>query len=486
MNFNPLTIPDFLSQLPSDLAMVRPELLIFIIMLFLLLFGKSPSFSNALTLFVSIILFSISVYLYFVDFYVLEEKTNLFSEMLVYDRLGLVFRILFSFSGAITLWLYTIVKKEEPTLVFTVLILAVILGLNLLVMSNHWAMAFLSLETVSISSYLLISLEKQSIRAEAGIKYLLFGAASSAVMLYGISWIYGIQGNLSINLPNATNPILGIIIILIFSGLLFKTAAFPFHFWSPDVYEGTPGYLLPFLSYAPKVGAFILISRLTIDNILDSSILLPFLALISIGSLMVGNWGALRQDHSLRLMAFSGIAQVGFVLSGISCGNIGFESTIFYLIIYLFMNFSVISVLYIIGYKTGSYSIKSLYGFGQYNPLISTILVVGLVALAGLPPTIGFSGKVLIFSSLWESYTQTKNQIFIALLVSSGLFTLTSFYFYLKIPYYLFVKKNETNLAVNLFFKEKLVILVLTLPLLLLFFMPQKLNNFVKLINLVY
>ena len=381
------------------------------------------------------------------------EPSFRFRPLLFLDRQAVFFKLMITVAWIFSLIHVRILRYEFPP-EFNALLIASVLGLNLLTMSTHLLTIYLSLELISISSYLLVALSPYKKAAEGGIKYLLFGAASSAVMLYGISFIYGLTGTMDITnqdmatgLLNNSGLVITVAIVLTLAGLLFKLSLVPFHVWTPDVYEAAPTPLVSFLSVAPKAAVVLVLMRLA--GILPSQYF-PILGGIALISITGGNVAALLQSNARRLLAYSSIAQAGYLLVGIAAySRFGFETAVFYTASYLIINMTAFFLIDVLKPQSDA-NLEGYEGLGKKYIWISASLTIVMIALAGLPPTFGFTSKLLIFSSLWESYQQQHFSWMLWLLIGGILNAAISLAYYLRLPYLLFFKEinaeNESKL----------------------------------------
>ena len=281
--------------------------------------------------------------------------------------------------------------------------------------SDELVMIFVALETLSISSYLLTGYMKRDPRSnEAALKYLLIGAASSAIFLYGISLLYGLSGGetrlsaISTNLvSNQSDSPIGLVVALVFviAGIAFKIAAVPFHQWTPDVYEGSPTPVVAFLSVGSKAAGFALAIRLlvTVFPLVSEQWHFVFTAL-AILSMVLGNVVALAQTSMKRMLAYSSIGQAGFMMIGLIIGtDAGYASMVFYLLVYLFMNLGGFTCVILFSLRTGTDQISEYSGLYQKDPLLTLGLSICLLSLGGIPPLAGFFGKLYIFWAGWQA-----------------------------------------------------------------------------------
>ena len=338
------------------------------------------------------------------------EGELLWGGMLRHDWLSYIFNLVFIFAAAITT-LFTIDwpqvwKRGE----FYVLLLTSTLGMTLMAASADIIMLFLAIETVSIPLYVMsgfITSDKKS--TEAGFKYLIFGALSSGIMLFGLSLLYGFSGSTNlyeIATTFATGQIpfvsaLGTI-VLIFAGFGFKISMVPFHFWAPDVYEGAPTPVAGFLSTASKAAGFAVIIRVMLI-VFPVSVLpewVVFIGLAAVLSMTVGNTIALAQSNIKRMLAYSSIAHAGYILVGVAAASsLGVASITYYVIVYMVTNLAAFGIVVIFYRSVGSDELSAYDGLSRRSPMIATAMLVAFLSLAGVPPLGGFIAKVLVFAA---------------------------------------------------------------------------------------
>ena len=338
---------------------------------------------------------------------------------------------------------------------FIAIMLTATLGGMFLSGANELVMIFVSLEMLSISSYLMTGYMKRDPRSnEAALKYLLIGASSSAIFLYGSSLLYGLSGGettldtISTKiLANDSSSSLGLAIALVFviAGIAFKISAVPFHQWTPDVYEGSPTPVVAFLSVGSKAAGFALAIRLLVTafaSIVDEWHLI-FTAL-AILSMVLGNVVALAQTSMKRMLAYSSIGQAGFVMIGLTAGtDAGYSSMVFYLLIYLFMNLGAFSGVILFSLRTGTDQISEYAGLYQKDPLLTLGLSLCLLSLGGIPPLAGFFGKIYLFWAGWQA--ELYGLVLLALVTS-----VISIYYYIRVVKMMVVKEpHEMSDAVK-------------------------------------
>ncbi|NJL47635.1 MAG: NAD(P)H-quinone oxidoreductase subunit N [Leptolyngbyaceae cyanobacterium SM2_5_2] len=366
------------------------------------------------------------------------------------DNLGIVFRGIIALSAAVTVPMSIRYVEQSGTSLgeFLVILLTATLGGMFLAGADELVMIFVSLETLSIASYLLTGYMKRDPRSnEAALKYLLIGAASSAIFLYGSSLLYGLSGGETklgtiaarIALDNSDAPI-GLIVALVFviAGIAFKIAAVPFHQWTPDVYEGSPTPVVAFLSVGSKTAGFALAIRLlaTAFPLVSEQWHFVFTAL-AILSMVLGNVVALAQTSMKRLLAYSSIGQAGFLMIGLVVGtDAGYASMIYYLLVYLFMNLGAFTCVTLFSLRTGTDQISEYSGLYQKDPLLTLVLSICLLSLGGIPPLAGFFGKIYIFWAGWQAGAYG--------LVLVGLVTsVISIYYYIRVIKMMVVKEPQ-------------------------------------------
>ncbi|MBO0952470.1 NADH-quinone oxidoreductase subunit N [Fibrella forsythiae] len=370
-------------------------------------------------------------------------------------------------------------KRQLPTEWYAVL-MALVLGLFLLSMAVNLLSIYLSLELVSISSYLLTGLVGDRKASEGGLKYLLFGAVSSAVMLYGMSLLYGLTGTLDITsavfgIELAKNGSIALVAgLLTMAGLLFKLSAVPFQIWTPDAYEAAPVPVAAFFSIGPKAAALLVLMRLL--SAMPVAGLQTPLAIVAMAGILIGNLSALRQTDAKRLLAYSTIAQAGFLLVGVvALSDAGFQAAIFYMATYLFISLAAFFLIDALA-PAGSLRIADFAGRMSASPLLTVCLVVVAIALTGLPPTVGFTAKVLSFSALFNAYQSTDNPWLIWLFGLGLANAVVSLFYYIRIPFLLIFRPLPDNVPVvpvRLTVAQWVALAITVPPVVLLFVKPD-------------
>lgn len=492
---------EFLSQLPEkveaiwqSLPFVLPEFLLVLGILILTLstFWKKPKSINVPAIFSFLILVGVSYAI--IHQKMLPANQNFFLGLLKLDAIAIGFKLIFVFICAGSFGIILLNHKRKAPVEWYIFMIAALLALQILVMANNFLSLYLSLETLSISLYMLVILFFDKKGVEGSLKYLLFGALSSGLMLYGMSFLYGFSGSLDFSLLHqmqfngaAQRTLFGFSLLLTFSGLFFKLSSVPFHIWAPDVYESSSNAFLAFLSTAPKIAALLVIYRLQIllaDFSLDlSGIQLSFsdiILIIAVLSIALGNTGAIRQQNAKRILAYSGIAQIGFLLIALLAKQESIlANLLFYGLTYSLANiaaFLLLEIMEIQNGREGEASLISLSGLGRVYPLLGISALLIMISLTGLPPLLGFTAKFVLFIALWDSYQALQSGSYLFLFGFGLINTVISLFYYLKIPYFMFFKhrsealnqKRETfiNYQSGLLF-------VLVSPLLLFFLRPD-------------
>ncbi|MEN8692704.1 MAG: NADH-quinone oxidoreductase subunit N [Desulfobacterales bacterium] len=294
-------------------------------------------------------------------------------------------------------------RKFHPE--FYLLLFTSTLAMMMLVSAVHLLTIYVALELSSYSLYILVALQRrQEIGLEATLKYFLVGVCASAVMLFGLAVLYGSVKAVYLSelvqaLPAVIDrPLVVIGLLLSLGGFFFKLAVFPFHFWAPDVYQGAPNQVAAFIASASKVAAVAILMRFVAVGSGGSTYVAQALVALAIVSMTVGNLAAVAQKDFNRLMAYSSIAHAGYVLIGILCMDAaGYTATIFYALSLMLMKFTCFLVLVKVAGGGGSLQIDQLAGLHRRSPLLAMALMLALFGLAGIPPTIGFTGKLLVF-----------------------------------------------------------------------------------------
>lgn len=351
-----------------------------------------------------------------------EGPISLFLGMIRLDTFSSFFKILLLLATAATI-LFSLRSEELDARLkgeYYALLLAITLGMFLMASSTNLLMIFISLETVSLTSYILAGFLTHSPRSsEAAFKYITYGAVASGTMLFGLSFLFGMTGtgDLALIAGRLTELLavgdiapLAVLIAITFvlAGVGYKIASVPFHMWSPDVYEGAPIPITAFLSVASKSAGFALFIRFFYAGFGNTELMEAvdwplMLAIVSALTMTVGNLAALPQQNVKRLLAYSSIAHGGYLLmGGVLLTSQGIGAILFYLVVYLFMNLGAFYVVVLIANEVGSEMVDGYRGLSSRAPLVAWAMVIFLISLAGIPPFAGFFGKWLLFTAVIE------------------------------------------------------------------------------------
>ena len=351
-----------------------------------------------------------------------EGPISLFLGMVRLDVFSTFFKVLLLLATAATI-LFSLRSEELDARLkgeYYALLLALTLGMFLMASSTNLLMIFISLETVSLTSYILAGFLTHSPRSsEAAFKYITYGAVASGTMLFGLSLLFGmtgtgdlaqIGGRLTELLASGEVAPLAVLIAITFvlAGVGYKIASVPFHMWSPDVYEGAPIPITAFLSVASKSAGFALFIRFFYAGFGNTELMQAvdwplMLAIVSALTMTVGNLAALPQQNVKRLLAYSSIAHGGYLLmGGVLLTSEGVGAILFYLVVYLFMNLGAFYVVVLIANEVGSEMIDGYRGLASRAPLVAIAMMIFLVSLAGIPPFAGFFGKWVLFTAVIE------------------------------------------------------------------------------------
>ncbi len=364
-----------------------------------------------------------------------------------------------------------------------VLLLFSTLGMMLMISSNHLMSMYLAIELQSLALYVAAAIKRDSLSsAESGVKYFILGALSSGILLYGFSLIYGFTGSMSFNEINIVllkydtlnlGLIFGLVFIMV--GLAFKISAVPFHMWTPDVYEGAPNSITAFFAIVPKIAAVALIYRFC---------LIPFekfysewsqiVIFLSVASMYLGAIAAISQSNIKRLLAYSSIGHIGYILIALVAANEdGIKAASIYMFSYIVMNISIFAIILSIKIKNEFLvEIKDLSGLSKSNPIVSLSIAVIMLSMAGIPPFIGFFGKFYVFIA-------ALNQGLYILSVLGVIASVISAFYYLRIIKVMYFDEHEEENNIN--FKisfQSMLVLVLSLIIIICFiFYPSLLIN---------
>ena len=366
----------------------------------------------------------------------------------VVDHMSIFFTCIFCLSSALAILLAVEYNKRENIRVgeYYSLVLFCTVGMILLASSTDLIMIFLGIEIVSICLYVLAGIRRQDPKSnEAALKYFLLGAFATGFLLYGMTLLYGTTG--TTKLPEIarllssgevlSQPLMMMGVVLLVIGFGFKVAAVPFHMWAPDVYQGAPTPVTAFMAVGPKAAAFAAFFRVFAEGIPE---LAPswttILCIVAVISMFVGNLGAIMQTNIKRLLAFSSISHVGYILIAVIAKNsLGSASLLFYMLTYAFMIFGAFGIVILLGRKGDeNLEIEGYSGLGFKHPLLALCMSIFLLSLGGLPPLAGFVAKFYIFQAALK-------EGFLILVIFAVLNSAISFYYYLKVIVFMYMKE---------------------------------------------
>ena len=406
-------------------------------------------------------LIAVAVAIYFQE----QRVTTLFTNSIVLDPFASFFKLIIILATIFVsiVSLQSGELKEYRKGEYFTLLGIIVFGLFLMVSTVDLIMVYLSIEIVSIMSFVLAGYLKQNTRSnEAGLKYVVYGAFSSGIMLFGLSYIYGLTGSTNYfliqqaiaTMDASANTALIMAMIMVLAGFGYKISAVPFHSWTPDVYEGAPTTITAFLSIAPKAGAFAMMIRFFNQALADGGAMggldassvasLPWaniMSLLAVITMTLGNVVAIQQNNIKRMLAYSSIAHAGYMLLAmpVMSGDSIFAIMI-YLVMYLFMNLGAFFVVITVKNKTGGETFDDYKGLGWEMPLIGVAMTIFMVSLTGLPPSAGFVGKFYIFASLIKGGNQ-----FYWLVVAGGINSVVSLYYYFRVVKVMFLQGERKD-----------------------------------------
>ncbi|HLF45307.1 MAG TPA: NADH-quinone oxidoreductase subunit N [Chitinophagaceae bacterium] len=445
-------------MLNEFLILMKQELMI-IIILFILLFiklGNKVIKNSTLIHFVNILLF-----INLASGFFMHPEGTLFGDMFSTNELLTFEKNLLNLGTLIiSLQSYNWLKEHKHVTEFYMLLLASLLGMFYMLSSNNLLMFYLALElsTIPLAALANFDLEKRR-SSEAAFKMIISSAFSSGLLLFGISLVYGTTGTLNfaeLNHSFTASPLNIFSFILLIAGFGFKISAVPFHLWTADVYEGSPVAVTSFLSVISK-GAVLLVLVSVLYKVfgLISDTWYNMLFLLSVITMIIGNLFALRQQNMKRFLAFSSIAQVGFILIGITGYSIeGSASVIYFVLIYIFSNLAAFGVISLVSAVTGKETVDDYKGFYKNNPALSWVLAIALFSLAGIPPTAGFFGKFFLLLA----GASKGNYLLITI---AALNMVIALYYYLRIIKAMFMDANDNPVeSIKISWSPKLAMII--------------------------
>ncbi|WP_413305299.1 NADH-quinone oxidoreductase subunit NuoN [Bacillus sp. 1P10SD] len=399
------------------------------------------------------------------------DVTSILEDSFTLDGFGKAFKLLLLVGSGLVLFLAVSYEKkdgvEDSHGEFYYLFLAALLGAMIMTSSGDLITLFIGLELLTVSSYILAGIRKHDVKSnESAMKYVINGGISTAITLFGMSYVYGLTG--TTNLFNIAQTLaavgdaqqtylLGLSFLMIFVGLSFKLAAAPFHMWAPDVYQGAPTPVTAFLSVVSKTAGFVIVIRILIAVFYNAapaggaggeSILFKmhdYLAVIAAVTMVVGNVVALKQSDIKRMFAYSSIAHAGYVLVAITTMSANLVFSIwFYLLAYMLMNLGAFAIIQVVTEKSGSTKIADFAGLYRRSPVLAVLMGILLVSLAGFPGTAGFIGKLNIFVG---AFFGTPHYVLASIMIAT---TVVSYFYYFGVMTQMFFRpaKDESKLSV--------------------------------------
>ena len=391
---------------------------------------------------------------------------GLFGGMIARDPYADFFKYLFALTSAIVAVTalrsrdaidYT--RRDAEAGEFYALVLGITLGMNLMAAATDLVMAYMSLELVSLLSYVLAGFRRRDLKSsEAALKYAIYGGVASGLMLYGMSLLYGLAGTTSlVGLRAAIGaagaaPLVIVAVALVMAGFGYKIAAVPFHMWCPDVYEGAPTPVTAFLSVGPKAAGFALLMRFVMGVAPDlgpagyaaGSTFAAFLGAMAILTMTVGNLVAIAQQNLKRLLAYSSIAHAGYLLMGVATGTqAGVQAVMFYLCIYLVMNVGAFLVVIAIAEAGLGETLADYRGLGYRAPYAAVVMGIFLFSLTGIPPMAGFIGKFYLFAAVLEK----GGPFYVILAIVGVVNSAISLYYYARVLKAMFLEQPAEGAA---------------------------------------
>lgn len=449
----------FLQELIKSVAFFKPEIVLVIMLIISVFVDVIFKKKQLATGYFALFGFILTIIILISDSTV-SLGSYTFSGMFAVDPFSQFFKIIILI-GVIITTLMTFSSKEllqskNSIGEYYILLIGMTIGMFLLASSTNLIMMYLAFETMSISSYVLAGYTKEVRRAsEASLKYVIYGSLASGIMIYGVSLIYGLTGTLDLTSMNAaianyTGNTLPLLVagLMILGGIFYKISAVPFHFWTPDVYEGSPIATTALLSVSSKAAGFAILIRLFAVGLVDINVSAEYvwktfasvpwewiIGTVAVLTMTLGNLLAIWQENVKRLLAYSSIAHAGYLLMGVMVmTTAGIEGVMFYFITYLLMNFGAFYVVQLVANEINSEKLTDYSGLAYRNPLLAVSMTIFMVSLAGVPPLAGFLGKWYLFNSVIEA-----NEIAIA--VIGVLNSVVSLYYYMRVVKYMFLRK---------------------------------------------
>jgi len=395
-----------------------------------------------------------------------ESSQRAYSGMFVVDKFSTYFKMALYLATALTVLMSGkyLVKEGVVKGEYYVLLLFALVGTMIMVSGTDLLIIYIGIELQALSIYVLVGFLKTDARSnEAALKYVILGAFSSGILLYGISLFYGLTGTTELDaiakvlfVPDYDNPMLLLATLFMLVGLLFKIGAVPFHMWVPDIYEGAPSPITGFMSVAAKAAAFAVVLRIFLNELFVlSPIWVTSVSVVAVVTMTLGSLAALVQTNIKRMLAYSSISHAGFLLLGlIAGGSDGFASVMQYLVIFTFMNLGMFAIIILLnkGVKFGE-PIESFAGLAKIHPMLALMTMIFLFSLAGIPPTGGFFAKFYVLLALIET-----GHIWLA--VIAVLLSAVAAWFYLRIIMLMYVHEPSETPDIHITLSMQIVLTV--------------------------
>ena len=423
-----------------------------------------------------------------------------FSGLLVSDPFSKIFKIIVLLGSIIAVFMTFNSRelRESSNSIgeFYILLIGMTIGMFLLASANNLIMIYLAFETMSLASYVLAGYTKEVKRAsEASLKYVIYGSLASGLMIYGISLLFGLTGTFDLAginaaIQNSIGNELALITagLLIFAGIAYKISAVPFHFWTPDVYEGSPVATTALLSVVSKAAGFAVLIRFLKAGFIDGTTFGAdiwntvtsfdwsyLIAIVAVITMTLGNLIALWQDNMKRMLAYSSIAHCGYMLMGVMVmTTAGIGGVLFYFVTYLLMNYGAFLIIQLIANKIGSEDINDYAGLAYKNPFIAAAMTIFMLSLMGMPPLAGFLGKFYLFVPVIEAG-------YIGIAVIGVLNSVVSVFYYAKVIRNMYLRGDVEATAKISFGKPNMIfVYCLAIPTLLLFLNFKPILEWIK------
>jgi NADH-quinone oxidoreductase subunit N len=349
------------------------------------------------------------------------------------DDFSLVLKALFLVAGYVVVLLSTnyIAEGDYAEGEYYFLLLCSILGMTVMASARDLITIFVALEMLSIPAYLLAGWRKRDTKGnEAGVKYYLMGVFATGVLLYGMSLLYGVAGTTQLTgirealATGESVPVVTLAVVFVIAGFAFKVSAVPFHTWAPDTYEGAPTPITAFLSVSSKAAGFVALLLVVVIGFAEQTeVVRPLMWVLAVGSMTIGNVVALRQTNLVRMLAYSGIAQAGFILAPLAVigqsDGLTLGAVVTYLVIYAAMNLGAFAVVMAVARKTGSAEIPTFGGLFTYAPSLAVLMSIFLFSLAGIPPLGGWLAKFVVFRAVIDANTFWAYALAVVMAVNS-------------------------------------------------------------------